>query len=396
MRCLVEATQQLSLARHVDAIAAVVRSVARILAGADGATFVLRDADECWYVDEDAIGPLWKGQRFPMSACVSGWAMLNRKPAVIPDIFDDPRVPVDAYRSTFVKSLVMVPIRTADPIGAIGVYWSRPFEATSVDVDLLQSLANTTSVAMENVAVHRNLERLVAERTKDLSAANEELEAFSYSVSHDLRNPLASINGHATLVEMDLGSGDLATAKRNLETIRSETFRMAQLIDDLLRLSSFQRAPLAKSRVDLSAMAERICARLRHAAPERRVLVHIQPSLLVRADPGLIEALMENLLSNAWKFTSKREEARISVTWTTAAEAFEIAVRDNGAGFDRAKAEKLFTPFSRMHSRAEFPGTGIGLALCRRIVERHGGTIRAESAPDQGATFAFTLPLDSP
>lgn len=167
---LVDAVQELSLARDLDAVTAVVRRTARALTGADGATFVLRDGDKCYYADEDAIEPLWKGQRFPMSICISGWAMLNRSATVIEDIYLDPRIPHEAYRPTFVKSLVMVPIRTREPIGAIGNYWAQTHRATDEEVHLLQALADSASVAMENVQVYSELERRVEERTQQLHA----------------------------------------------------------------------------------------------------------------------------------------------------------------------------------------------------------------------------------
>ncbi len=167
---LVDAVQELSLARDLDAVTAVVRRTARALTGADGATFVLRDGDKCYYADEDAIEPLWKGQRFPMSICISGWAMLNRSATVIEDIYLDPRIPHEAYRPTFVKSLVMVPIRTREPIGAIGNYWAQTHRATDEEVHLLRALADSASVALENVQVYSELERRVEERTQQLHA----------------------------------------------------------------------------------------------------------------------------------------------------------------------------------------------------------------------------------
>jgi response regulator RpfG family c-di-GMP phosphodiesterase len=162
---LIETIQQLSLARSVAAIQAIVRHTARRLTGADGATFVLRDGDLCHYADEDAIAPLWKGQRFPMSACISGWVMLNRQPAMIPDIYADDRIPADAYRPTFVKSLLMVPIRQMNPLGAIGNYWADPHEPSEREALLLQALADSTAVAMENV---RMLDELEAARRDSL------------------------------------------------------------------------------------------------------------------------------------------------------------------------------------------------------------------------------------
>lgn len=171
--------QQLSLARSMPEIQRIVRASARDLAGCDGATFVLRDDGMCHYADEDAIQPLWKGMRFPMEACVSGWAMLNKRPAVIADIYRDARIPHAAYRPTFVKSLVMVPIRRLDPIGAIGAYWAVERQPSDQDVALLQALADSTSIAMEHVQIHGELEQRVRDRTAELEEANEEIRRLS-------------------------------------------------------------------------------------------------------------------------------------------------------------------------------------------------------------------------
>lgn len=176
---LVGVIQELSLARDLPTIQRIVRTAARQLTGADGATFVLRDNGKCFYADEDAIEPLWKGMRFPMEICISGWAMLNRTPAVIPDIYVDARIPVEAYRPTFVKSLAMVPIRTLDPIGAIGNYWAQPHEPTEEEVSILHALADTTAVAMENVRVYGELEDRVRQRTQELEAANAEIQRLA-------------------------------------------------------------------------------------------------------------------------------------------------------------------------------------------------------------------------
>jgi len=172
---LVEVVQELSLARDLASVMEIVRRAARDLTGADGATFVLRDGDQCYYAEENAISPLWKGRRFPMNICISGWVMLNRKSTVIPDIFQDTRIPIDAYRPTFVRSLAMVPIRTRNPIGAIGNYWAQTNRPTAEQVAILQALADTTAVAMENVQVYAELEERVRQRTLELEEANAHL-----------------------------------------------------------------------------------------------------------------------------------------------------------------------------------------------------------------------------
>ena len=176
---LLHAVQELSLARSLPEIQTIVRTAARELTGCDGATFVLRDNGKCFYADEDAITPLWKGSRFPMEICISGWAMLNRDAAVIPDIYLDDRIPHEAYRPTFVKSLVMVPIRKLNPVGAIGNYWARERQPTPREVALLQALADSTSIAMENVQIYSELEDRVQDRTAALEYANDEIRQLS-------------------------------------------------------------------------------------------------------------------------------------------------------------------------------------------------------------------------
>lgn len=181
MERLMKAVQELSMARSLPDVQRIVRTSARELTGCDGATFILRDNGKCFYADEDAIEPLWKGMRFPMESCVSGWAMLNKDAAVISDIYQDARVPHEAYRPTFVKSMVMVPIRTLDPIGAIGNYWSHERQPTGKEIGLLQALADSTSIAMENIRVYTELEERVRDRTADLEKAKAEIHQLSIS-----------------------------------------------------------------------------------------------------------------------------------------------------------------------------------------------------------------------
>jgi len=395
MHDLVAIVQRLSLARNLDAITTIVRRSARALVGADGATFVLRDGDRCYYADEDAISPLWKGQRFPLSTCISGWAMLNRQPVAIEDIYADSRIPHDAYRPTFVKSLVMTPIRTVEPIGAIGVYWANRHAATPEESNLLQALADSTSVAMEAADVFANLEKKVEERTAELERLNRELEAFSYSVAHDLRSPLITIQGFSQMLRETTGDSLDDSALSTLGHIEGSVERMHRLIEDLLGLAKIVRTPMTKCAVDLSALAREIAQRLQASAPARRHEIRIAPDLAAEGDPGLLRIVLENLLSNAWKFTSKRELTSIGFDAYTSPDGEVVyRVRDNGAGFDPRYASKLFGPFQRCHTQADFPGTGIGLATVQRIIHRHGGRIWVDAAPGQGATFQFTLPTD--
>lgn len=392
MERLIAVVQQLSLARDLATIMDIVRHAARELTGADGATFVLRDGDQCHYAEEDAISPLWKGCRFPMSACISGWAMLNRQQAVIEDIYADPRIPADAYRPTFVKSLVMVPIRKGSPIGAIGTYWATRHLATPQEVQLLQALADSTSIAMENVALYADLENRVRERTAELHAAYRDMESFSYSVSHDLRAPLRSIAGFGQLLQRRDSATLDETARGYLSHILDSATHMSCLIDSLLKLASLGRAALRQESVDLAGIAREIVADLRERSPEHDVEVILPAKVVVEGDPDLLRSVIENLFSNAWKYSSKRPDARIEFGTTASADGQRIHhVRDNGAGFDPKYADKLFRVFQRLHSASEFPGTGVGLATVQRIIQKHGGDIWAESTEGHGATFYFTL-----
>jgi len=386
MERLVQVVQELSMARDLETVMAIVRRVARELTGADGASFVLRDGGSCHYADEDAIEPLWKGRRFPIESCISGWVMRHREAVVLEDIYADPRIPADVYRPTFVKSLVLVPIRQLEPVGAIGTYWAAQRRPSDVGVRLLQALADATSIAMENVQLLGNLEARVAERTAQLDAANSELEAFSYAVSHDLRAPLRAIKGFSQILIEDHAS-ELADGKQHLERICAATTRMSGLIDDLLQLSRTTSGEPDRAAFDVAELAREIADELRRAAPARASEIIIAPALPAYGDPRLVRVVLDNLLRNAWKFSSKRPLTRIEIGSYDGA----FFVRDNGAGFDPSQARKLFIPFQRMHTTAEFEGAGIGLATAQRIVRRHGGRIWAESEPDRGATFFFTL-----
>lgn len=390
---LIAVVQQLSLARDLPTIMDIVRHAARQLTGADGASFVLRDGDLCYYADEDAIAPLWKGRRFPIAACISGWAMLNRQSVVIEDIYADPRVPADAYRPTFIKSLAMVPIRSAAPVGAIGNYWARPHRASAAEMQLLQALANSTAIAMENVQLYQELEQRVAERTAQLQAANQELEAFSYSVSHDLRAPLRAIDGFSGLLLERSDSNLDAESQAHLQRIRRAATHMGNLIESLLKLARITRAEISRSRVDLSALAQDIVAELQAAEPQRAIEIDIATGMAVEGDRELLRVALENLLANAWKYTARQSPARVSFGCRNdAAQATPFYfVRDNGAGFDMNYAGKLFGAFQRLHSDQEFPGLGVGLATVQRIVHKHAGRIWAEAKPGDGATFYFTL-----
>ena len=250
-----------------------------------------------------------------------------------------------------------------------------------------------------------DLERRVEERTHELQerneslrrnaaellAANTELDAFAYSVSHDLRAPLRSIDGFSQILLEDYSEKLDEAGRESLQRVRAASQRMGMLIDDLLKLARVTRAEIRTEDVDLSGMAREILADLQRTTPERQVEFEIAPGLKARGDTRLLRVALDNLLRNSWKYTAKQPAPRVEFRSADANGGRTFMVRDNGAGFDMKYADKLFGVFQRLHSAADFEGTGIGLATVRRIINRHGGRIWAEGAVDQGATFYFTL-----
>jgi signal transduction histidine kinase len=225
-----------------------------------------------------------------------------------------------------------------------------------------------------------------------LARANRELEAFTASVSHDLRSPLTTIAGQAGLLELALGGSATDDQKRRLQRIQNSVKQMSELIDALLVLSRITRHTLRREIVDVSALIDIVVSDLRARDPARHIDVQVQPGMTVHGDRRLISDLFANVVSNAWKFTSKIAHARVEIGQNVDGPMSTLYIRDNGAGFDMAYASKLFKPFQRLHLPSEFEGSGVGLATVARIVERHGGKIWAEARPNEGAVFYFTLP----
>jgi PAS domain S-box-containing protein len=279
--------------------------------------------------------------------------------------------------SDYIESLVITPVRSSE--GDIS-----HFVAVKEDITVRKEAERKV------LELNQELEDRVRTRTAELEAANHELESFSYSVSHDLRAPLRTLDGFSSALLEDSSHLD-ENGRHYVERIRAAAQRMRYLIDALLQLSQVTRADVQNKPVDLSQMAEAIIEELHGIDPDRNVEVRIDPGLQTMGDPTLLRAALENLLGNAWKFTAQRSPAKIEFGKRRDAPNGAFYVRDNGAGFDMEDADRLFGPFQRLHSDSEFPGTGVGLATVQRIVRRHHGRIWAEAARNQGATFFFEL-----
>jgi signal transduction histidine kinase len=270
-------------------------------------------------------------------------------------------------------------------------YIQKPFKLSGV-LPVLERALTVRRLRVEKAL----LERRVHERTEELKAANRELEAFSYSVSHDLRAPLRTVAGYTEMLLTDHLPQLPEEAQRLLRNVGAGAQRMDQLINDLLRLSQLGRQPLSKERVLLGELARQVLESLSEARAGRQVEVTIAKIPPCAGDAALLRQVFSNLLSNALKFTRQKDPARIEVGWQAEDGALTCYVKDNGTGFDMKYADKLFGVFQRLHRADEFEGTGVGLSIVKRIVDRHGGRIWVEAAPGQGATFYFSLPNVEP
>jgi PAS domain S-box-containing protein len=318
----------------------------------------------------------------------------------------------DTFIAQGIRSAAAIPVLVrGEAVAAVTVYAVERDAFGLEELELFEQLAADLAYAVESFHVdearahaerglaqlNRELEQRVLERTVELRASNRELEAFSYSVSHDLRAPLRALDGFSLALMEDYHDALDDTARDYLNRVRAASQRMGHLIDDLLTLSRVTRRELVREDVDLAALGREVVAELREAEPGRHVEVTLPDELHVQGDSALLRVVVGNLLGNSWKFTSRRDVAHIEfgevAGGVEAGGADRVAyfVRDDGAGFEQAYADKLFAPFQRLHSAEEFPGTGIGLATAERIVHRHGGSMWARGAVDSGATFYFTL-----
>ena len=334
-------------------------------------------------------------ERVRRTGGASRWIVDHLQPVVVPDIREDPFRANSMLPEFGIKSYAGVPLLFEGK--ALGVFYlmhdqPRPF--ASEDVAFMEAIASRVAVAIFKVRLYEQVQgvnRIFQQRTAELQAANKELEAFSYSVSHDLRAPLRAIGGFSNILQQEFSSRLDEKGLRYLDRIRAGADRMGALIDDMLKLSRLSRAPLNRVPVDLTLLVQGILMELQTAEPARQVEAIVAPDLKATADPTLLHAALQNLVGNAWKYTGRRPQARIKFDAFDREGERVFFIRDNGTGFDMAYANKLFGAFQRLHRSDEFEGNGIGLATVQRVIHRHGGRVWAEASVDQGATFFFTL-----
>jgi len=391
---LLDAVTALASARDEPGVCSIVRRAARELTEADGVTFVLRRGNHCFYADEDAIGPLWKGRQFPVETCISGWAMLNRQHVVIPDIYSDDRIPHDAYRPTFVKSLVMVPVRREDPIAAIGAYWAAYHVATPMEIGVLQSLADAAALALHNVQLDANLKaalRQEREARESAESASRLKDEFLALLSHELRTPLHVINNW--LWQLRQGKSIPPTIlSRALDVIERNTALQSRLVDDLLDVS---RAAAGKMSIDsqlvqLGTLCASVVELSQPAAREKSIALTIdqKDNPRIWGDPDRLQQVLSNVVSNAIKFSSKGGSVDVQVA--REGSLVSVVVQDHGQGVPPEFLPHMFDRFRQAEAgmTRRQGGLGLGLTIVREIMSLHGGTVRATSAgKDQGTTI---------
>lgn len=395
---LIHAVERLSSAADEIGVADIVRTAARKLTGADGVCVVLREGDLVHYVAEDAVSPLWAGQKFPIDSCISGWAIRNKATVVIDDIRADPRIPLAAYEPTFVRSLIMAPVRPDDPVASIGAYWAEVRRPRAEEVSALEIVARATAVALENVRLRRQL----LEAAEEARAADRAKGAFLAAMSHEIRTPLHGVCAMADV----LSRTELSAKQREMvDLIGSSADHLEKLVSDVLDFSRIEagKVDLDHQTVDLAACVENAANVFRPQAQAKRIALEVVVSpkaqARYRGDPLRIAQIVSNLVSNAVKFTEHGgvevrvdEEARMGQRAMVA-----ISVTDTGAGFDPALKAQILEPFHQIDSSMtrRYGGSGLGLAIVKALVGAMEGELSVSARPGQGSAFVVRVPLEA-
>lgn len=383
---IVEVVQQLSLCREAEAIVRVLRDAARALTGADGATIILREGDFCHYAEENAIAPLWKGKRFPIDSCISGICMKTRRQIALEDIYADGRIPHDLYRATFVHSLVVTPIRSMDPLGAIGAYWQARHAATAQELATLQALADSAAVAFENAS-------LIA----SLTSVNRRKDEFMVMLAHELRNPLAPARNAVHLLRATDGLDSRGAWA--VDVLDRQLDQLTCLTDELLETSRIVsgKVRLQRSRLDLTAFMRDVISDHRAAAIAADVSLHDSlpaAPLWIDADATRLRQVVMSVLDNAMKFTPGG--GKVEVTLVAEDGKAVVRVRDSGVGIDPAFLPHVFESFAQEDDSLERTrgGLGLGLTIARSLAQAQDGELEvASEGMGRGTQATLRLPL---
>jgi signal transduction histidine kinase len=388
---------RLSMARGIEDITAVVRRSVRQLLGADGATFVLKDGDRCFYVDEEAISPLWKGQRFPMDACISGWVMTHGRAAAIPNIYRDSRIPADIYRLTFVRSLLMVPVGQNEPVAAIGAYWAKERRFTAQEMAVLTTIANAASGALVNVSLFNSLitaAKQAAEKTAAAERANTAKTRFLAAASHDLRQPFQAMRLYLEVLSMKLPGND-PVITTSLAGLSKSMAAGEQLLGAILDMSTLDAGIVRAHRetFPVSEVVAAVVAECEVAAEAKGLRLRAVPcSQLVDSDPKLLTRMLRHLIHNALRYTPK---GGVVVGCRNHGDHLSLEVWDSGIGIAEDQLGLVFDEFYQVGNaeRDREQGLGIGLSAVSRMGQLLDHAIDVRSHLARGSVFSISLPL---
>lgn len=398
---LLVAARDLATVRDVATIAGITCAAARELTAADGTTFVLREGDRCVCVDERGLAPLWKGRAFPLASSVSGWVMTNAEAAVIPDVFGDRRVPLEVCSATPVRSVVVVPLGTTEPIATLGAYWISPHQPSDDEVAVLKMLAASAALALDNARLYQDLHRAVqSERDARLAAeaARRAKDELLTLVAHELRQALhASLAAVRVLAQVHASSATsstLAGTNAPHEVVHRQLEQMSRLVDDLVDAAGvvYGHVDLSLEAVHVSSLIQQVTDAMQPIMNERKLQFTVVPPVRpvwIRADAGRIQQVLMNVLMNAAQYTDSGGVVQMTVHCS---EGFvTTTVRDNGRGIEPALLPHIFELFTR--GASDRAGVGVGLSVARRLVELHQGRLEVRSAgPGLGSEFIIVLP----
>jgi signal transduction histidine kinase len=388
---LADFVARLTTAHTFEDVATLATEAVCRVTGADGATLVVADDNVCFAVDAASMRSARSAQRFSLGDCLYGSVIRQPRALHIRDAGADDRSAYDPHVPASATTLCILPLRPTAPVGALGMHWHAAHEPSTGERMAAESIAAATALAVENLRLRKAMLRNAAERDRAVTRGDE-LETAVHVVAHDLRRPLTSILANAEMLE-DTIDDRPSHARSHIEAIMRAGSGLAERLEHMLALYRITGTQVEPETVDVTAAARELADSYTEHAPGRDIRFEIEDGMRAEGDPVLVRLLLENLIGNAVKYTGRAPVAHVRISsGGTEGGMTTFSVSDNGAGFDQREADRLFRPLSRLHDEHEFPGTGLGLASAARIVDLHGGTVRAQGRPHLGATFTFTLP----